>query len=102
VWTADEDEALLRYFEAGVPLDVIASSLGRGVFSVRVRLDEFGIAPSSPPGRVRAAPLPSCVEGTGIAKVTEEGVPEVPVNETSVLVRLFRKLGAITGLTRGG
>lgn len=44
-WTPEEDERLLREFEAGSPLEVIAQSLGRGVFSVEVRLCKLGRNP---------------------------------------------------------
>jgi hypothetical protein len=47
VWTSEEDELLLREFEAGSPLEAIARSLGRGVFSVEVRLCKLGRASRS-------------------------------------------------------
>jgi len=45
VWTPDEDEVLVREFDAGVSLDEIAQRLGRGVFAVEVRLCKLGRVP---------------------------------------------------------
>jgi hypothetical protein len=46
VWTPDEDRKLLEGIDAELPLEVIANTLGRGVFSVEVRLCKLGrIAP---------------------------------------------------------
>jgi hypothetical protein len=42
VWTPDEDEELVRRFKDGLPLEKIAESLGRGAFSVEVRLCKLG------------------------------------------------------------
>jgi hypothetical protein len=47
VWTSEEDERLLREFEAGSPLEAIARLLRRGVFSVEVRLCKLGRTPRS-------------------------------------------------------
>lgn len=47
-WTPEEDEQLLREFKAGTPLEAIAQSLGRGVFSLEVRLSKLGCAPRDP------------------------------------------------------
>jgi len=52
VWTPDEDKTLLREVEAGLPLEDIARSLGRGVFSVQVRLFKLGRGPSPPGGQI--------------------------------------------------
>lgn len=45
VWTPDEDEALLLEFDAGLPLEEIAHSRGRGTFAVAVRLCKLGRKP---------------------------------------------------------
>jgi hypothetical protein len=42
VWTPDEDAALLLEYDAGLPLEEIALSRGRGVFGVGVRLYKLG------------------------------------------------------------
>ena len=42
-WTKEEDEALLRDFRLGVPLEELASRLKRGVNAVEVRLVKLGI-----------------------------------------------------------
>jgi hypothetical protein len=47
-WTPDEDEALLLEFDAGLPLEQIALSRGRGVFGVAVRLCKLGRTPPTP------------------------------------------------------
>jgi len=44
-WTKEEDEALLRDFRQGVPLEELASRLKRGVNAVEVRLAKLGIRP---------------------------------------------------------
>jgi hypothetical protein len=41
-WSPEEDEALLRDFEAGFSLEEIAQVRGRGVFGVEVRLSKLG------------------------------------------------------------
>lgn len=41
-WSSEEDIALVRDFEAGLPLDEIACRQGRGVFAVEVRLCKLG------------------------------------------------------------
>jgi hypothetical protein len=48
VWTPEEDERLLQEFDAGSPLERIAGLLGRGVFSLEVRLCKLGRTPRSP------------------------------------------------------
>jgi hypothetical protein len=53
VWTPDEDEALLLEFDAGLPLEQIALSRGRGIFGVAVRLCKLGRTPPDS-GRGRA------------------------------------------------
>jgi hypothetical protein len=42
VWTPDEDASLLLEYDAGLPLEEIALSRGRGVFGVAVRLYKLG------------------------------------------------------------
>jgi hypothetical protein len=42
VWTAADDELLLRELDAGVSVEEIAKRLGRGSFSVQVRLCKLG------------------------------------------------------------
>jgi len=42
VWEPEEDAALLREFDADLPLEEIAARRGRGVFSVEVRLCKLG------------------------------------------------------------
>jgi hypothetical protein len=50
-WCDDEDEALLEYFDAGLPLEQIANGLHRGVRAVEVRLVTLGRElPLSAPG----------------------------------------------------
>jgi hypothetical protein len=44
-WSGDDDERLLREYEAGTPVEAIAEALGRGVFSVEVRLCKLGRTP---------------------------------------------------------
>lgn len=44
-WSEDDDERLLREHEAGTPVEAIAEALGRGVFSVEVRLCKLGRTP---------------------------------------------------------
>ena len=41
-WHPDEDATLLAEFEAGLPLEEVATRLGRGVFAVKVRLCKLG------------------------------------------------------------
>jgi hypothetical protein len=48
VWTPDEDEALLLEFDAGLSLESIALSRGRGVFGVAVRLCKLDRKPPEP------------------------------------------------------
>jgi hypothetical protein len=48
VWTLEEDEALLLEFDAGLALETIALSRGRGVFGVAVRLCKLGRQPPEP------------------------------------------------------
>lgn len=42
-WTLGEDEALLRDFRSGIPLEELASRLKRGVNAVEVRLVKLGV-----------------------------------------------------------
>ena len=45
-WTKDEDDALLRDFQSGMPLEMLAERLKRGINAVEVRLVKLGIKQS--------------------------------------------------------
>jgi hypothetical protein len=45
VWSPQDDEQLLREYDAGTPIKEIAKTLGRGVFSLEVRLCKLGRIP---------------------------------------------------------
>ena len=46
VWEPEEDAALMRECDAGLPLEEIAARRGRGVFAIEVRLCKLGLSAS--------------------------------------------------------
>jgi hypothetical protein len=61
-WTPQEDEALVRDFHLGMPLEQLAQRLRRGVNAVEVRLAKLGISSAVSDRATRENPHPADID----------------------------------------
>ena len=73
-WTPPEDEALLKAFDSGQPLEALAQQHGRTPAGIRARLEKHGrIEPQQPVAKVRR--WPESVRGNRDLQPSERSYP---------------------------